>query len=859
MNSKKLMLLLMSALLLVPVLAGTAAAQEAAVLELTGQLTVDDIQELNEGSARVYSHDGRVTFVDGSCTKDTVNTMNEAGEVVVSMIGLLGGDSRAQFEPWRTLTDAAGNKYFVFRQMYAGTAVLNGAVKVITDPDGKMTGFSASVETELPDVKEADGITAEEAEKAVLDHAVEINQPVRTVFTSFTDKMILPVALSVESDAEDAECRFVWVVYTDNPNGHGSRSAELPYLAHYVTMDGTYLYSLETIMPGDESGSTGFSTSYIFEFMEPVDYTGYVDLSDGTEKEISVTVMRDTRTGMYYLGNIERRIVVADCWEFLYNNGRVKLESSPDNLEWDQVGLLSFYNYCLAYDYYKAIGWTGGDGKNTPIMILNNFCDEKRVPVDNAAFMGNYLGWSLFAASYANDFSQCLDVIAHEFTHCVTGTVMTYNSYLNDFGAINEAMSDIHGQLCEMMNGATTDTTWMLGDNSLMPVRSMSDPHLFGQPEFTWDLYYRAPVTTPTGINDYGGVHGNSSLLNNVAYRLVNDGGMSLEEARSFWFAVDCAMVPGTDYSQLAELLPWVLKNQGLDQYETALTRAIDAVRMGIKDMPDFFDDDRALLKITLPDNENFTDGNWAMQVISVDLDKLIARATGLFMSFTAGDYSELPQAVQDMIEKEEKRKEEQEQKSFLELFFENLLDPYGEFAAVEEETESMEGTEAIGEWLLDEIRKFYFQDMSAAGQDGRTILMISRPGRVLPILMHLAVNESGTDFDQVAFAVFINGRWYPMGFPEEVLSEEEVPESDLIDQALIEELVNELVDELFSIRSKEDFLNLISLNVKGGEIMEIPFTGLEDFRLPAPTEETEDNTPVEPPIPGKKSRPKLD
>ena len=110
-------------------------------------------------------------------------------------------------------------------------------------------------------------------------------------------------------------------------------------------------------MPGDEAGASGFDASYVFEFMEPVDYTGYVDLSTGEEMELTVTVMRDKRTGMYYLGNLERRIVVADCWEYLYNGNRVVLAASPDNLEWDQVGLLSLYNYCRAYDYYKEIGW----------------------------------------------------------------------------------------------------------------------------------------------------------------------------------------------------------------------------------------------------------------------------------------------------------------------------------------------------------------------------------------------------------------------------------------------------------------------------------------------------------------------
>ena len=44
-----------------------------------------------------------------------------------------------------------------------------------------------------------------------------------------------------------------------------------------------------------------------------------------------------------------------------------------------------------------------------------------------------------------------LDVIAHEFTHCVTETAMGANLYRDDYGAINEAMSDILGNLCEAL------------------------------------------------------------------------------------------------------------------------------------------------------------------------------------------------------------------------------------------------------------------------------------------------------------------------------------------------------------------------------------------------------------------------
>ena len=43
-----------------------------------------------------------------------------------------------------------------------------GAVKVVTSADGNMLGLIGSVEDELPDVKEADGITAQQAEAITL-------------------------------------------------------------------------------------------------------------------------------------------------------------------------------------------------------------------------------------------------------------------------------------------------------------------------------------------------------------------------------------------------------------------------------------------------------------------------------------------------------------------------------------------------------------------------------------------------------------------------------------------------------------------------------------------------------------------
>lgn len=800
---KWICLIAAAALLLSAVPAGAESAPGA---RGTPRMTAQRLEEMNGGPEGIHRRGGAVTLLEGRCTEEKITDPEGAARAVGSMIGLIGGDERSRFEYLRTLTDAAGNRYYVFKQMYDNTTVLNGAVKVVTDPDGNMIGLTSSVEGDLPEAEESEGVTAAQAEETVL-REMEKRGTVPAAVPGVTEKMILPLVTSVDNEENELdEGRFVWVVYTENPDSGVAGATDLPYLAHYVTMAGEYLYSLPTIRPGDEAGASGFSAGYVFEFMEPAEYTGYVDLSDGTEKEITVTLMRDSRTGMYYLGNIERRILVADCWEFLYNGGNVVLEYSPDNREWDQVGLLSLYNYCRAWDYYAAIGWKGGDGKETPLMILNNYCDENKVPVDNAAYIGYALGWQLFAASRENDYSQCLDVIAHEFTHCVTGTTMTCNSYYNDYGAINEAVSDIQGNLCEMMCGATEDTAWTLGETGKEPVRSMSDPHRFGQPEYVWDLYYDSPVQTPTMINDVGGVHSNSSLLNHIAWRLCENGGMTLEEARAFWFAVDCAMVPGTDYQRMSELLPWVLKTQGLERCAGALEEAVAATRIGTREIPDVPERKACLLTLELPQTETFTDGNWALQILSLNeeaLDRLAGRTEQAGL-----------------------------EEAFLKALEDGDAESGGNLSPEEEEK-----LKALAEELM---RDVFYSDMGSAGEDGRTIRMMCPRGRTIPLLLHMTMEGDSATPEALGAAVFVCGAWYDLSGLIELADKairqpEEVRFGDVtgaLDNGLLTDLLLTWLEHANEVGSPADYLKLIGFEIREGEACELPAKGLEGIRV---------------------------
>ncbi|MGX8705185.1 MAG: hypothetical protein ACSW8J_01275, partial [bacterium] len=251
---KRLLCAVLAALM---VLCGVPSLAEAAATEA---------ETLAVEGAKIYTHDGRVTFVEGACTTEPVLNQADAEKVVDAMIPQLGGDERTNFEFWRALNDTNGNVYYVFRQMYANVTVSGGAVKVVTDAAGNMLGLVSSVESELPDTEAAEGISAGDAEAIVVAHVRENQQLDVEPLEGRTEKVVLPVNLELDPDFEEEkeESRFVWAVYTDNPTGTVNGS-DLPYLAHYVTMDGEYLYSLPTIMPGDEAGAAGFDSAYVFE------------------------------------------------------------------------------------------------------------------------------------------------------------------------------------------------------------------------------------------------------------------------------------------------------------------------------------------------------------------------------------------------------------------------------------------------------------------------------------------------------------------------------------------------------------------------------------------------------------------
>ena len=526
-----------------------------------------------------------ITFIDQPFYEGVIKEDEDAEAAVMSVIEYLGGTKDTELELRSIRPNEDGDLYYTFQQLEGETVVSASTVKLVVDKDGQAVALISSLTPDIDTDKiKHTGISEEEAEEIVRkvgkDSGLE-------VVKDATMRTILPY----EDSNEFYTC---WVVYTNNPD----TAYDTAYLAHYVDIEGLYLYSLPVSEPNNADSLSGEGASLAFIGMEPSSWTGFVETQDGKKKEITIPTMIDPETGIEYLGDVKRKILCADFARYEFDDMitfRIR-EDCPDN------ELLIYDTFVRVWDSYETTGWTGPDGDGTPTLLLMDWVYENGDPYPNACYAGRQHGYQVFQFNREDPDGENTDIIAHEFTHCMTSTLMTENLYFNDYGAINEAFSDICGNLTEEMLGDTDDTEWLIGEHG-ETMRSMSNPNQFEQPGHVWDIYYVPGAVWSTSNNDNGGVHINSSLLNLVAYRL-HKAGMPDEDQLYYWMNVSLAMTPRTDFEQMTKLLPWVMQETGYAAYTDALNKAIEEVGMGEKDIPEVVPEGRAMIGFHLPHAE---------------------------------------------------------------------------------------------------------------------------------------------------------------------------------------------------------------------------------------------------------------
>lgn len=553
------------------------------------QLTADDIVRLDEGDAELlYDEAGRVTFIRGRYSPEKVQDYEDAVDSLKYVSTLLGLTKGALFFcVYKGIDYTTGYTYYLFLQRDGDVTMVNSSIKVYVDPDGYTAALSCSFNPAVGIREETAGaISDRDAEQIVREHYPDF---MLTIFSDSTRQ---------EGIMEEEQNIHVWSVFTNNPEMNSGES-DLPFLQHFVSYSGEYLMNLPVsttkapLLETDDGLER--KAKAMFDGYDSEVWTGEVTLHDGSKRELTVPVARSRKDGRYYLMDLSRKMLVADYREAFYGSGEIVISSSDTNSGWKDKELLALYNIGRVYDYYADHGLYSVDGYGIPIAILSGVCTQDGSAIDNAFFSGFMEGFGVFAISDINNTVECLDIMAHEFTHGITSYTMGGSAYINDLGAINEAFSDIMGNLCELtysindLSIAAGKTTgqfeitgtspygssgeenplipdWRIGEMGGKTYRDMSNPIAYRQPAFAGDAYYCLPADTLSdATNDYGGVHENSSLLGNIAW-VLNERGLNYEKQYSLWMTAMNMMTPKSDYDDILQAMIFARKIYGWDE-----------------------------------------------------------------------------------------------------------------------------------------------------------------------------------------------------------------------------------------------------------------------------------------------------
>lgn len=492
---------------------------------------------------------GNVTFVGGNFSDVKVTDVDSAKESLHCMMKLLNfPEDTTELYLTHVNKDSNGDIYYRFSAQEKATGYLYADTDIIVgaDQSGKVLSLSSSsgtryYNTELLEKtvdwngitaeKEADGWTLRPGEP-VLKYDAVLNQ-------------------------------FVWVKYYEK----GDIVCEYRVA---VSTDSSYNTDEECYYQGMP---TAGSYSYDFYFKNDIPTVEWT-VRDYYGNEVKLPMAYEPGKG-YYLLDKKRKIVGVNYSDTLV----------PCYFQ-NQEALKPYYisavsNIQSVWDTYCELGL---------------FDDEAPVPI---LFRQN--GWEDYQASCGYDcgvlnveiYSEArvatYDTIAHELAHGVLAMITGNLAYRNATGAINESYADILGNLLEMIaveNGSNLGyagaDNWLYAEGVTgEALRDIAVPGNMGQPDRVGGEYFEMDTNDKyAALNDYGGVHENSGILNRICYRMYAEAGISKNELFLLWYDTLQQLNEDSDYGSIRRYMEYALRRHGLESKIDTVNRIFDDARV---------------------------------------------------------------------------------------------------------------------------------------------------------------------------------------------------------------------------------------------------------------------------------------
>ncbi|UCD94885.1 MAG: M4 family metallopeptidase [Candidatus Zixiibacteriota bacterium] len=409
-----------------------------------------------------------------------------------------------EMEVKRVDTDAIGMRHVRFDQYYAGVRVFGGEMIVHSDRSGRAENTTGKYYKNIG-VEVDPRVTPEEA----LDAAVKY----------LSDKC----NFRQSTDAELVIFPWEGTYYLCWRLGVKCLNSGDYWDSFVDALDGEVVHVINRLMTDDVIG-TGYGVMG--------DYRNHIDaFYNGIDYELRDRTRRIDNDPHGHDGEmLATSHILTHYTESIYEVGTVATDA---NNVWDQTDVQSpavdahFY-LGLVYDWMLSeFDRNSYDDNGSSIIVSVNAQDV----ADNAFWFWEeermvFCRWSAGRRSLAG----CPDVVAHEFAHGVT--VATSDLiYEKEPGALHESFSDMMGTAFEWAHPEYDTPDWLCGENGYTSgtgaFRSLSDPHIYGHPDYYGDSDPYWHDTRGCGYgssSDAYGVHTNSGVGNKWFY-LVSEGG----------------------------------------------------------------------------------------------------------------------------------------------------------------------------------------------------------------------------------------------------------------------------------------------------------------------------------------------
>ena len=224
----------------------------------------------------------------------------------------------------------------------------------------------------------------------------------------------------------------------------------------------------------------------------------------------------------------------------------------------------------VVFDYYKKVHARNAiDGAGGAMLSTVHFGQA----YDNAFWDGTGMSYG-DGGQLFKPLSAGLDVVAHEFTHGVTGATSNLD-YQGQSGALNEAVSDIFGVFIEHSLLPDPVKNWIMGERIALGSTGIRD--------FKTPANGDQPGNMSVFVNtqqDNGGVHINSGIVNNAAFLMTMGGtnpvsktnvafGIGWEKSEQLWYRANTKyFMTTTNFAQAAQGVMQAAKDIALTENE---------------------------------------------------------------------------------------------------------------------------------------------------------------------------------------------------------------------------------------------------------------------------------------------------